>query len=176
MKQCMRIWTALMVLGATPVLGAFTYPTQEQLQAAARNPSLVAPLLKDAGVDEAALIAKDVLIEIVKLDLEPDDRESRIRALIDNLFTAMPENHKELVIALGKAVAASPTASISPDVVSNIQLAVIMATDVLNGSAFGNAYNLAMQTVAGAPGGGKTTPSQPPPPPVALPYEIQTLE
>ena len=54
--------------------------------------------------------------------------------------------------------------------------------DIAN--VFGNAYNLAMQTVAGAPGGGKNVPPQPPPPPVALPlrppvaqpYEAQRLE
>jgi hypothetical protein len=176
MKRWIWMGTAVLMWTADVAMGAFAHPTLEQLQAAARNPSLVVPLLKDASVDEAAVVAKDVIIEIIQLDLKPEDREKRIKALIASVFSAMPDHQKELVIALGKAVAASPTASISPEVVSNIQLAVIMATDVLDGSAFGNAYNLAMQTVAGAPGGGKTTPSQPPPPPVALPYEIQQLD
>ncbi len=60
-------------------------------------------------------------------------------------------------------------------IVSAIQKSIIETTELKNGTAFGNAYIMAMQTVAGAPGGGKNVPPQPPPPPVALPYEGQRL-
>ena len=84
----------------------------------------------------------------------------------------------------GKFVAASPTASMAPSLLSAIQRAIIEVAGADVGNDFGNAYDLAMQTVAGAPGGGKNVPPQPPPPPVALPlrppvaqpYEAQRLE
>ena len=66
---------------------------------------------------------------------------------------------------------------------SALQRAIVEVAGVGVASEFGNAYNLAMLTVAGAPGGGKNVPPQPPPPPVALPlrppvaapYEAQRL-
>ncbi len=176
MKTAIR-WMFLAIgLAAGVAEAAFTPPTQEQLQAAAKEPALVVALVQDANPEQAAEVGKDVVIEIVKLGLKPKDRDARISQLVEYLFKAMPEdNSMELAIALGKAVAGSPTASMSPDTVSAIQLGIILAVGVDHANPFGNSYNLAMQTIAGAPGGGKTVPPQPPPPPVALPYEAQRL-
>ena len=163
-------------LAAGNARGEFVKPTREQLKAAAEDPAKVVELLKDASIDQSAELAKDVVIQIVKLDLEPDERDKRISLLVSYLFMTMPEDQwDDLAISLGKFVAASPTASMSPDTISAFQRAIIELAGVSVGSDFGNAYNLAMQTIAGAPGGGKTVPPQPPPPPVALPYEGQRL-
>ena len=168
-------WALAFGMVAGLAQGAFTPPTQDQLKEAAKEPRKVVALVKDASVDEAAEVGKDVVIAIVDLDLKPEDRDARIVDVITYLLQVMPDHAGALAIALGRVVAASPTASMSPAIVSAIQQAIILVTDVEIGSAFGNAYNLAMQSVAGAPGGGKSVPPQPPPPPVALPYEGQRL-
>lgn len=170
-------WAILLAcVAAGSAYGAFEKPSRDQLKAAAEDPSLIVALLKDASIDQAAETAKDVVIQIVKLDLKPKDRDARIASLIGYLFLSMPKDQwTDLAIALGKFIAASPTASMEADMISAVQQSIIEVTGVDEGSAFGNAYNLAMQTIAGAPGGGKTVPPQPPPPPVALPYEGQRL-
>ncbi|HPR69186.1 MAG TPA: hypothetical protein PLJ99_07850 [Kiritimatiellia bacterium] len=171
-------WALLLTAGllAAPAYGAFQKPSEEQLEAAAREPALVGDLLTDASVDQAAETAKDVIAEIVNLDLEPEDRDQRVAMLVRFTFRAMPEEvWTDLAISLGKFVAASPKASMNAAIVSAIQKSIIETTELKNGTAFGNAYIMAMQTVAGAPGGGKNVPPQPPPPPVALPYEGQRL-
>ena len=171
-------------LAAGSVFAAYEKPTREQLQAAAENPALVVTLVKDANPDQAAEVGKDVIIQIIRLDLKPEERNQRFADLIRYLFTAMPQDAwMPLAMSLGRFVAASPAASASPDIVSAIEQAIIQFYNVDFGNAFANAYLLAMQTVAGAPGGGKTVPPQPPPPPVALPlrppvatgYEAQQL-
>lgn len=154
---------------------AFTPPTQDQLKEAAQEPPKVMALVKDASVDQAAEVGRDVIIAVVGLDLKPKDRDARIVDVITYLFRAFPDNTLKLAIALGKVVAASPTASMSPAIVSAVQQSIIFVASLDVGNAFGNAYNLSLQTVAGAPGGGKSVPAQPPPPPVALPYEGQRL-
>jgi hypothetical protein len=168
-------WVALLLgVAAWNAYGAFTPPTQDQIQQAAEDPAKVIALVVDASVDQAAEVGKDVIVRIVKLGLKPADRDARIALLVKYLFQALPNNQwRDLAIALAKAVAASPTASMSPPIVSAIQRTIIAETGMVNGTAFGNAYNLAMQTVAGAPGGGKNVPTPPPPPPVALPYAAQ---
>ncbi len=168
-------WAVLLAcLAAWNAYGAFEKPSQEQLKAAAKDVSLIVDLLKDASVDQAAETAKDVIFQVVALDLKPEERDSRIASLAAYLFATMPDDHwKALAISLAKFVAASPAASMSPATVSAVQRAVIEIAGVEIGNDFGNAYNLAMQTVAGAPGGGKNVPPPPPPPPVALPYEGQ---
>ena len=172
-------WAAVlagMVLAGN-AYGIFVAPTQDQLKAAAQDPPKIIALVQDASIDQAAVVCRDVIIEIVKLNLKPEVRNARIGSLVRNLFTIMPQDQwPPLAVALAKVVAASPTASMSPATVSAIQQAIIALGGVGDGNAFGNAYNLSMQTVAGAPGGGKNVPSQPPPPPVALPYEGQRLE
>jgi hypothetical protein len=170
-------WTAVVLcLAAWNAYGVFTPPTQDQLKAAAEDPARVTALIQDASVSQAAEVGKDIMVQIVKLNLKPDIRDARIASLVTNLFQAMPKDDwKALAIALAKTVAASPTASMSPAIVSAIQRAIITVAEIEIGTAFGNAYNLAMQTVAGAPGGGKNVPPPPPPPPVALPYEGQRL-
>lgn len=169
-------WAAgLAMMAACSAYGAFTPPTQDQIQAAADDPAQVAALIRDASVDQAAGVGKDVIVAIVKLDLKPKDRDARIASLVEYLFQAFPGASDSLAIALAKAVASSPAASMSPAVLSSIQRAIIAVAGLETGTAFGNAYNLAMQTVAGAPGGGKNVPPPPPPPPVALPYEAQRL-
>ena len=128
----------------------------------------------DASIDQAAETTKDVIVQVVKLDLEPEECDLRAALLIRILFRTMPQDTwTAIAVALGKFVAASPKASMSPSLVSAIQQSIIQTTELKNGNAFGNAYIIAMQTVAGAPGGGKNVPTQPPPPPVALPYEGQ---
>lgn len=161
--SCLVAWAAR---------GEFVQPTQAELEAAAGNPSLVTAMLTDATAPQAAEVCKDVIVEIVKLDLEPEDRDARIADLVKYVFLGFPEDSGEdLSIALGRVVAASPTASMSPALVSAIQQAIIAVAGLDLGNSFGNAYNLAMQSVAGAPGGGKYVPPPPPPPPVALPVE-----
>ncbi len=171
-------WVAVLaLLAAMNAFGIFTPPSQDQLEAAAKDPPKVIDLLTDANIDQAAVVGKDVIIEIVNLDLKPKIRDARIGSLIRHLFsTVPPDQQRAMAIALGKVVAASPAASMSPDTVSAIQQGIIALGGEGDGNAFGNAYTLAMQTIAGAPGGGKTVPPQPPPPPVALPYEGQRLQ
>ena len=162
------------ILVATFAFGAFQKPSAEQLKAAANDPMLLAALLVDASVDQAAETTKDVVAEIVNLDLKPDERDPRVALLVRILFQTMPEDSwGKVAVSLGRFVAASPKASITPSLVSAIQQSIIQNAELKNGNAFGNAFIMAMQTVAGAPGGGKNVPPQPPPPPVALPYEAQ---
>ncbi len=185
MKAKIR-WAILLAgIAAWNAYGAFEKPTTEQLKAAAEDPSLLVDLLKDASIDQAAETAKDVVIQIVRLDLTPEERDDRATSLVGYLFMTVPKDQWDaLAISLGKFVAASPTASMAPSLLSAIQRAIIEVAGADVGNDFGNAYDLAMQTVAGAPGGGKNVPPQPPPPPVALPlrppvaqpYEAQRLE
>lgn len=176
-------WMGLLacLVAAGHAYGAFVKPSRDQLKAAAEDPSQVVALIEDASIDQAAETGKDVIIQITKLDLDPEDRDARIASVVGYLFLSMPPDQwTALAISLGKFVAASPTASMAPDMVSAVQRSIIEVSDVDDGDAFGNAYNLAMQTVAGMPGGGKTVPPQPPPPPVAIPpiaqlYEAQRL-
>lgn len=166
----------LACLAAGSAYGVFVEPTRDQLREAAENPAKVVVLLRDASIPQAAIVGKDVIIQILALDLKPEDRDVRIASLVTYVFQAMPQDDwTALSIELAKAVAASPKASMSSAIVSAIQRTVIEISDVEDGSAFGNAFNLAMQTIAGAPGGGKNVPPPPPPPPVALPYEGQRL-
>ena len=161
---CMAAWNA------------FEKPSRDQLKAAAEDPSLVVALIKDASIDQAAETAKDVIIQIVELDLKPADRDARTASVIGYVFMSWPEDQwRDLAIALGKFVAASPTASMDADMISAVQRAIIEVASVDVANDFGNSYLLSMLTIAGAPGGGKTVPPQPPPPPVALPYEAQRL-
>lgn len=172
MKTAIRWLACLAWLGGGVAGMAFEKPTEEQLKAAAENPALVADLVKDASVDQAAEVGKDVIVEIVKLDLEPEERDARAASLVKYLLQALPKDWwTDWAISFAKFVAASPMASMSPSLLSSIQQAIIQTGDVDLGQAFGNAYNLAMQTVAGAPAGGKIVPPQPPPPPVALPRQ-----
>ena len=166
----------LAVLAAWNAQAAFDPPTRAELKAAAEDLSKVVELLTDASIDQAAEVAKDVVIQIVKLDLDIKERDSRASSVVGYLFMSFPrEQWKELAISFAKFVAASPTASMDPSLLSALQRAIIEVAGMDGANIFGNAYNLAMQTVAGAPGGGKTVPPQPPPPPVALPYEAQRL-
>lgn len=180
MHRLLWIAIALACLSVSPSFGAFTPPTEEQLGAAAAEPARVRPLLKEASVEQAALVAKDVIILIVKAGLPPVSRDDRIRSVVQQVFQALPGKGLALAAALGSAVAASPAASMSAAVVSSIQSAVVAAAGAAHagattlsgaGTAFGNAYNLSMQTIGGAPGGGKTVPPTPPPPPVVLPLD-----
>jgi hypothetical protein len=175
MKSKIKWLALLLAVVAWNAVGAFTPPTSDQVAAAAEDPSLVAALVQDASVQQAAEVAVAIIIQIVKLDLEPEARDARIALLLRYLFEALPDDPHSLAIAMGKAVAASPTASMSPAILSALQQSIIASSGLEIGTAFGNAYNLAMQSLAGAPGGGKNVPPPPPPPPVALPYEGQQL-
>lgn len=178
-------WIVLLACGAAlQAQAAFVQPTRAELKAAAEDLSKVVELLEDASGDQAAEVAKGVVIEIVKLDLGRAERDSRASSLVAYLFMTIDSDEwGDLAIAFGRSVAASPTASMDPSLLSALQRAIIEVAGVDMGNAFGNAYNLAMLTVAGAPGGGKNVPPQPPPPPVALPlrppiatpYEAQRL-
>lgn len=176
----MKLKIAGMVLLASLAAGnapaAFERPTRAELKAAAEDLSKVVELLEDASIDQAAEVAKDVVIQIVKLGLDVKERDSRATSVVGYLFMSLPRDQwRSLAIAFAKFVAASPTASMDPSLLSALQRAIIEVGGMDVANVFGNAYNLAMQTVAGAPGGGKTVPPQPPPPPVALPYEAQRL-
>lgn len=165
------------VVAAGHAYGAFVKPSRDQLKAAAEDPAQVVALLQDASIDQTAETGKDVIIQITKLDLKPKERDDRVSSLVGYLFLSIPNDQwTALAIALGKFVAASPTASMTPDMVSAVQRAIIAVSGVKDGDAYGNAYNLAMQTIGGMPGGGKTVPPQPPPPPVALPPIAQLYE
>ena len=173
MQVKIKALAVMLGIVAWNVAGAFTPPTQEQLAAAAVDPALVVALVQDATAAQTAQVGKDVIIEIVKLDLEPEGRDERIALLLQYLFKSRPDDPESLATALGRAVAASPTASMGPAILSAVQQAIIAISGVEIGTAFGNSYNLSMQTVAGAPGGGKNVPPPPPPPPVALPVEVR---
>ena len=164
-------WAALAIcLAGMDAQAAFDRPTRAELKAAAEDLSKVVELLQDASIDQAAEVARDVVIEIVKLGLDQAERDSRASSLVGYLFMTFPEGDwTSLAIVLGRMVAASPTASMDPSLLSALQRAIVEVAGVGVASEFGNAYNLAMLTVAGAPGGGKNVPPQPPPPPVALP-------
>jgi len=168
-------WIGLMIgLFAWTAYGIYTPPTRDQVQEAAKDPSLIVAMLQDATAPQAAEVTKNIIIQIVDLDLKDEDRDARIVSLTSYLFLAWPQSQwLALATALGRFVAASPTASMNVATISATQRGIIQVANVKAGDAFGNAYNLAMQTIAGAPGGGKTVPPQPPPPPVALPYEGQ---
>ena len=178
-------WAALAIcLAGMDAQAAFDRPTRAELKAAAEDRSKVVELLQDASIDQAAEVARDVVIEIVKLGRDQAERDSRASSLVGYLFMTFPEGDwTSLAIVLGRMVAASPTASMDPSLLSALQRAIVEVAGVGVASEFGNAYNLAMLTVAGAPGGGKNVPPQPPPPPVALPlrppvaapYEAQRL-
>lgn len=178
-------WAALAIcMASLDARAAFDQPTRAELKAAAEDLSKVVELLQDASIDQAAETAVGVVIEIVKLDLSRAERDSRASSLVGYLFMTFPEGDwTALAIAFGRMVAASPTASMDPSLLSALQRSIIEVSGVGVGSEFGNAYNLAMLTVGGAPGGGKNVPPQPPPPPVALPlrppvavpYEAQRL-
>ena len=178
-------WAALAIcLAGMDAQAAFDRPTRAELKAAAEDLSKVVELLQDASIDQAAEVARDVVIEIVKLGLDQAERDSRASSLVGYLFMTFPEGDwTSLAIVLGRMVAASPTASMDPSLLSALQRAIVEVAGVGVASEFGNAYKLAMLTVAGAPGGGKNVPPQPPPPPVALPlrppvaapYEAQRL-
>jgi hypothetical protein len=152
--------------------GAFTPPTQDQLAAAAVDPALVVALVQDASMEEAARVGENVIIEIVKLDLEPEERDARIASLLKYLFQAKPDDPQSLAIELGNAVAASPTISMNSAILSGIQQTIIAIAGVDIGTAFGNAFNLAMLSIAGRAGGGKNVPP-PPPPPVMGPEDLR---
>lgn len=178
-------WAALAIcLAGMDAQAAFDRPTRAELKAAAEDLSKVVELLQDASIDQAAEVARDVVIEIVKLGLDQAERDSRASSLVGYLFMTFPEGDwTSLAIVLGRMVAASPTASMDPSLLSALQRAIVEVAGVGVASEFGNAFNLAMLTVAGAPGGGKNVPPQPPPPPMALPlrppvaapYEAQRL-
>lgn len=178
--MCNRTWLVVGLVGvmAMRAWGAFVPPTDNQLIQAAEDPARIGALVKQASVAQAAEVTKNVIVKIVGLGLPPVTRNARVAAIIADVFKAMPGKAKALAAALGRAIAASPVASGDPAVVSTIQQAVIAAAGAEGsaaGAAFGNAYNMAMQSVAGAPGGGKVVPPTPPPPPVAIPYEGQSL-
>ncbi len=172
MRTTIRWLACLAWLGGGLACGAFEKPTSDQLKAAAEHPALVGDLVKDASVDQAAEVGKDVIVQIVNLDLEPEERDARAASLVKHLMLAIPtDDWADWAISFAKFLAGSPAASMSPSLLSAVQQAIILTGDVELGNAFGNAYNLAMQTVAGAPAGGKIVPPQPPPPPVALPRQ-----
>ncbi len=178
-------WVAVAAcLAGLEAQAAFDRPTRAELKAAAEDLSKVVELFQDASIDQATETARDVVIEIVKLGLDQAERDSRASSLVGYLFMTFPESDwAALAIVFGRMVAASPTASMDASLLSALQRSIIEVCGVGVGSEFGNAYNLAMLTVAGAPGGGKNVPPQPPPPPVALPlrppiatpYEAQRL-
>jgi hypothetical protein len=175
-----RILLALGLIGILSLnaFGAFVAPTDKQIAQAANTPATIRSLLVDASILQAADVIKSVIIKILSLGLQPAMRDARVAAVVSNAIKSMPDKAEALAAALGKTIAASPTASGTPQVVSAIQQAIILSAGSnggVAGAAFGNAYNLAMQSIAGAPGGGKIVPPTPPPPPVALPYEGQSL-
>lgn len=170
-------WLILGLLGFAlhQAQAAFQMPTEAQMKAVAEAPDQVGPLLREASAVEAADVVKDVIIQIVGSGLPPVTRDQRISTLISHACRAMKGKEQAFAVALGRAVAASPGASTTQDVVSSVQLAIASIGGAQAGTGFGNSYNIAMQSVSGAPGGGKTVPPAPPPPPVATPYDGQIL-
>lgn len=170
-------WVVLGLLGCAlqHAQAAFLAPSEEQIKAVAEAPQQVGPLLREASPIEAAGVVKDVIIKIVGSGLPPVTRDQRIAAVISQAYRAMKGKEQAFAVALGRAIAASPGANTTADVVSAVQQALVTAGGAQAGTGFGNSYNMAMQTVAGAPGGGKSVPPAPPPPPVATPYNGQNL-
>ncbi len=175
MKTAICLVITAITLTANCARADYVEPSDEQIEQAAAEPAKVEAMAKDATVLEGAILIKDVVVKIVDTALPPVTRDKRIGSVVACVFRIMVTRSKELSVALARAIAASPGASATPDVVSVIQQAVMKAAGADAGKAFGNSYILAMQTVAGAPGGGKSVPPLPPPPPVAIPYEGQSL-
>jgi hypothetical protein len=177
LRRAGRTLAVAIALTAGSAWAVFTPPTDSQLQETAKEPARIAALVHDATAAQAADVTRNVIVLIIRLDLSAKTRDARIGLLINKLFAAMPGQTFVLAATLGRLVAAHPTASTNPAIVSAIQQAVVTAAGSSGseaGASFGNAYQMALQTVAGAPEGSQTIPP-PPPPPVALPYEGQAL-
>lgn len=166
-------------LSAATASARFVSPAEAQLRRAATDTNMVGAMIKDASVAQAADVIRDVIVQILSRDLPPVARDERIAAVVNQAFRAMPGQETSLASALGAALAVSPSASKIASVVSLIQRTAVTASKSAgvsgSGTAFANAYMIAMQTVAGAPGGGTAVPPIPAPPPVAVPYEGQRL-
>jgi hypothetical protein len=172
----------LVAILCTNAWGRFVQPSDKQIADAAANPDQIAALLGNASIAQAADVTVAVIARIAGLGLPRSQRDARVAAIVSAVFSTMPGQANALAAVLGARVAASPSASGDPALLSAIQQAVIVTAGPAGstagrdaGNAFGNAYNLAMQSVAGAPGGGKTAPPTPPPPPVATPYLGQAI-
>lgn len=161
-------WVGALLAGwLTATQAAFVPPTVEQVKQAAAEPVRVADLVRGGSVQQAANVARDVIVTIVDAGLPAGTRDELIRTVIAQVFQAFPGQGKALAAALGTAIAGSAIASANTAVLSAIQAAVATATPG-GGTVFGNAYAVSLQSIGGAPGGGKTATPLPPPPPVSL--------
>ncbi len=178
----------------------FSQPSEAQIAAAATNPGTqLAGLLQGASPEQAAEVAKAVLLGIVAQDLPADVQQARVASTIQAVFAAFPnETHMELAAALGAELGADPVLALSARLLSSVQaqIATIGARNNLNlGQAFAGSFLIALE---GAGGGNQPfiltgdevpPPQEPPattppatqptttppsqPPPVAPPYQGQ---
>lgn len=161
-------WLGALLAGwLTATQAAFVPPTAEQVKQAAAEPARVADLVRGAGVQQAANVARDVIVTILDAGLPAGTRDGRIKIVITQVFQAFPGQGRALAAALGTAIAGSAVASANAAALSAIQAAVAAATPG-GGTVFGNAFAVSLQSIGGAPGGGRTAPPSPPPPPVSL--------
>jgi len=64
---------------------AFVVPTAEQVKAAAKNPALLAKLIKEANEEQAVETVLKVIAAVDALGLNPEAARARVGALLDEI-------------------------------------------------------------------------------------------
>jgi hypothetical protein len=154
-------WIALLVVAGlvATVLGAFTPPTQEQINAAANDPATVAQLIQGASPAEAASVVAAVTEAIMNRGLTAETAMALVQSLVTSALGAVPAAEQgAFATALGTACGASTPIQNSPVVVSNIQSALASVGGALGGTLaanFGTAYQNSVGNTGGDGSGGK---------------------
>jgi hypothetical protein len=172
--QAIRIGGVFMLFAVLAAHGAFAPPTPDQVTAAAAAPAAnMAALLKDASAAQAAGVVREVLEEVIGLNLPGDQRDARLAAVVRGALEALPANLREaFASALGGALAGSTAVCGTPGALAAVRNAM---------AAAGGGGELGAQLVASfnqsfQPGGGAPPPvPHPKPPSPAPPYQGQTI-
>ena len=119
----------------------FSRPTDEQIEAAANNPELLAELLEGATPEQAAEVVVRVIVQINSLNISAEAKEARINNTVQAALAATPStNQTAFAQALGRAVAADPVLSISPLVTNTVStsLSTVGGLPTTLGETFGS--------------------------------------
>jgi len=165
---------AVTMLAVTGAWAAFVAPTAAQLNDAAENPAKVAALLKDASVQQAADIVRDVLSRVAALGLSGDQLSARVRDVVKAAFGAMSGDAGALAGALGALVRDNTTLQPLAGAISE---GIRMAKDISIARIFDAKLpkNGIVPSLTSGNGAPKKPDTTPPPPPVATGYKAQTL-
>jgi len=182
---------------AIPAHAEFAMPDAAQIAAAAADASLIAAMLEGASPQQAAVVLRSVVLNILSQDLPDAAIRGQVAAAIRVALNAMlPEVRAAFAEALGTEAGATLAISREPSVLSALQaeLASAGAAAGLNlGDLFSQAY-LDVMDAGGTASSNVLTPREevgraplpiPPPtpatptpprrPPVARPYRGQTI-